>query len=137
MGVTLTMTVSGNNNTSTTGPSPSEQKSFQNEIKNKSTEDIAKLATDGTQPPWKQQEAMKEILKRAMEMLKDPESDMDDKEKSGLEELLKALSKPNNKGEGGKAERGELLTKLLEHMGVPSDVAKGIGEMLSKGDGSI
>lgn len=136
MGVTLTMTVSGNNNTSTTGPSPSEQKSFQNEIKNKSTEDIAKLATDSTQPPWKQQEAMKEILKRAMEMLKDPESDMDDKEKSGLEELLKALSKPN-KGESGKAETGELMAKLLEHMGVPSDVAKGIGEMLSKGDGSI
>lgn len=136
--MTFSVTMNFNDTkTSGVGPSQAEQKSFQNELKNKSTEDVAKAATDSTQPAWKQLEAMKELLNRAKEMLKDPQNGMDDKEKSAFEELLKALSKPNNKGEGGKAERGELMAKLLEHMGVPSDVAKGIGEMLSKGDGSI
>lgn len=128
-----------------TGPAPttntggdSPRANFQAELKNKSTEDVAKMAGDKGMQPWQRQEAMKELVNRAMQMLKDPENDMDDNEKKQLQKLMKMLQDAaGGKGDaGGKGGLGDLVAKLLEAMHVPGDIAKAIGDSFGKASGS-
>jgi hypothetical protein len=120
-----------------TGPSLSDQKSFQNEIKDKSLGDLAKLAGDKNAPEWKREEAVKELLK---DLLKDAEKNgLDEDEKNPLEELLKALmnkgkgkgEKGNNGDKGDKGDHGkgaEVLATVLQALGVPGELAQGIAD---------
>jgi hypothetical protein len=113
-------------------PSNDNKKDFTDQLKNKSTEDVAKLAMDKGMQPWQRQEAMKELVNRAAQMLADPNNDMDEKEKKALKDLMKMFDDAA-KGKGDKNNIGELLTKLLEAMHVPSDIAQAIGQGLGGG----
>lgn len=116
-------------------PSGDNRKDFTDQLKNKSTEDVAKMAMDKGMQPWQRQEAMKELVNRALQMLQDPENDMDEKEKKALKDLMKMLDDAS-KGKGDKNGIGELVTKLLEAMNVPSDIAQAIGQGLGGGGDS-
>jgi hypothetical protein len=118
-------------------PSLSDQKSFQNEIKDKSLGDLAKIAGDKNAPEWKREEALKELLK---DLLKNAEKNgLDDDEKDSLDDLLKQLSgkgKGNKGDHGNKGEKGDhgkgpdVLATVLQALGVPGDLAQGISDAI-------
>jgi hypothetical protein len=126
------------NSTAMNSPSLSDQKSFQNEIKDKSIGDLAKMAGDKNAPEWKREEAVKELLK---DLLKGGEEDngLDDEDKKSLEDLLKALT---GKGKGNKGEKGgngdkgdtakgaDVLATVLQALGVPGELAQGISDAI-------
>lgn len=112
------------------GPSPSEKSDFQHDIKGMSNEDLGKRLGDKDLAPWKQQEIVKELLKRLEDMLK-KDDNMSPQDKQDLDNLMKDLK---GKGANGKGS-GDLVSKLLQALGVPKDVADQAGQMLSGGGG--
>lgn len=137
------MALNGIGNTS--APSPVDQKNFQNEIKDKSLGDLAKTVGDQNAPQWKREEALKEILK---DLLTNKNNPLEDDEKSPLQDLLDQLtgkgkgSKGGDKGgaggagdKGDKSKAGDVLATVLQALGVPPELAQGIGDMVS-GEGS-
>ncbi|MTV41097.1 hypothetical protein [Duganella radicis] len=134
------------------GPSSGETKNFKNDLKNMSTEDVAKLAGDKGLQPWQQKEAMNELVKRLVEMLKQ-DNDMDPKEKKDFEDLMKLLegkgggggSGAGGAGGGGKGGGaggiGDKVSQLLQAVGIPPEIADKVGAMFSdnnsKGDGDV
>jgi hypothetical protein len=119
---------------STGGPTQTELKDFQNDIKGQSPENLGNMMADGNLKPWQKQEVMKEFMNQLMEMLKGDETSPDEKKK--LEQLLKDL-KNSGAGSGngaGGAKEEELLAKMLEALGIPPDVAQAIAKAMAGND---
>ncbi|SFV05730.1 hypothetical protein [Pseudoduganella namucuonensis] len=125
----------------TQAPNPVDQKNFQNEIKDKSLGDLAKTVGDQNAPQWKREEALKEMLK---DLLTNKNNPLEDGEKSPLQDLLDQLTgkgkgKGDKGGTGGAGEKGDnskagdVLATVLQALGVPAEVAQGIGDMVGGG----
>lgn len=127
----------------TQAPNPVDQKNFQNEIKDKSLGDLAKTVGDQNAPQWKREEALKEMLK---DLLTNKNNPLDEEEKSPLQDLLDQLTGKgkgakggDNGGAGGAGEKGanakagDVLATVLQALGVPGEIAQGIGDMVGGG----
>jgi hypothetical protein len=92
--------------------------------------DLGNRLGDKDMAPWKQQEIVKELLKRLEDMLKQ-DHHMSHQDKQDLENLLKDL-----KGKGAHGnDAGDKVSQLLQALGVPQDVADQAGQMLAGGGG--
>lgn len=115
------------------GSGSSEVSNFQNQIKDKSPAELGEMLGKKGTEPWQKGEIINELIKDLTAKKNDKSTAPD--EKDDLEELLKAFKEASNEEKQG----GEMVSKLLQGLGVPKELADKLGEALTKsseGEGS-
>lgn len=110
----------------------SEASKFQDQIKDKSPAELGEMLGKKGTEPWQKGEILNEFVKDLMGKKNDKSTAPE--EKGDLEELLEAFKKSSNEEKQG----GDMVSKLLQGLGVPKEIADALGEAVtkaSKGEG--
>ena len=108
------------------GKGSSEVGKFQDQIKDKSPAELGEMLGKKGTEPWQKGEILNELIKDLTGKKNDPKTSPD--EKSDLEELLEAFKKASDEEKQG----GDMVSKLLQGLGVPKEIADALGDMVTK-----